>query len=374
MATILIFNRHLIKKKMIKLLGLLSLLTLAFSCKKEMPDSPINSNENTSSNNELDCETCPSSFYTYSQTSYCDDFTSVNWATSSFIGGDTIGFTQNQTYLAQVSSGGFCELNNGNPGLFFNGPVVFHFDGAQQKVNFEIYGYYGQYAQYGFNVNGSAVNYLDQTFPLTIGGVTVGLDTSLTNIPGFKSANLTFSGAISTIEFEGFESGIAEMCVTHIGSIQNNPAFEAIAFVDFIDDSGIVTGSQHPSAKTPLGYYGLQAASMLIDFEQFLGYKPTKISFVHSHLGAGSNLLNIQLPGTPLIIAPPNALEAILSNYGYQTQVYSNTNGLMWQNEISPPVGGMQIDSIVILGENLSPFQIGANMMGSELRSICSFY
>jgi len=358
---------------MIKQLGFLSLLIVVFSCKKEIPSTPVNSNLTISSNNELNCETCPSLFYDYLQIASCDDFTSSDWPASFFTSGDTIGFTQNQSFLAQVVSGGFCEVNGAFPGLYFIGPIAFDFDGSEQIVNVEIYGYYGQYDQYGFAVNGGTITYLDGTFPITIGGVTIDLDTSLVDIQSFESANLTFSGAISSIEFEGFESGIAEMCVTHTGNKPNNSAFDGINFVDFIDNSGVIVGSQ-PSAKTPLGYYGVQAASIVVDFEKFLGYKPTKISFVHSHPTTGPDLLNVQLPGTPLIITSPNTLESILSSYGYETEVYVNSNGLMWQNEGSPPIGGMQIDSIVILGNDLSLVQIGANMMGSEMRSICSYY
>ncbi len=358
---------------MIKQLGLLGLLILTFSCKKEMTNGPVNFVENNSSNSELNCSTCPTTLYPFSQTSSCDDLTSSNWPWANFSGGDTIGFTQNQTELVHVNPGGFAELNGGFPGLFFTGPIHFAFDGDEQIINIEVYGYLGQYDQYGFTVNGSTVSYLDGSFPMTIGGVNVELDTSIVDVVGFESANLRFTGEVSTIEFEGFESGITEVCVSHIASIPNNPAFEAIRFVDFIDDSGVITGS-HPTAKTPLGYYGLQATSMEVDFNKFLGYKPKKISFVHSHFVTAPNLLNVQLPGTPLIVASPNELQALLSNYGYQTEVYTISNGLMWIDEFSLPITGMQVDSIVIRGDDISKVQIGANLVEAELRSICSFY
>ena len=147
----------------------------------------------------------------------CDDFTTEPWPTefTAFNPGDTLGFTQDGTQPVIVSSEDyvFMAMAGPDPGIYMVGQVDFEFDGSNQSAQFEIYGFEGQYNEMGFAVNGSAIEYMDATFPLTIGGVTVDLDDSAPDFDSWDNAYLTFTGNLDEVTIVGFESGVLSLCV-----------------------------------------------------------------------------------------------------------------------------------------------------------------
>jgi hypothetical protein len=150
----------------------------------------------------------------------CDDFTTSNWPQNAYNNpGDTIGFTQNASLPITIGTGVLAEVNGTYPGIYLLGPAQFEMDGTNQMARFEIYGWYTQYSQMGFAVNGSSLYYMDDTFPLTIGSVTVDLDTSATNTGNWTNAYLTFSGPLNEVTIEGFESGILELCIDAVAGL-----------------------------------------------------------------------------------------------------------------------------------------------------------
>jgi hypothetical protein len=109
---------------------------------------------------------------------------------------------------------GFAYVNSGShEGIYGVGAVNFEFDGSSQEARFLMYGFLGQFDQMWFSINGAPLTYLDGTFPMTIGGVTIDLDLSPTNVGSLEYFYLTFTGDISSISHELFESGIVELCV-----------------------------------------------------------------------------------------------------------------------------------------------------------------
>lgn len=345
------------------------------SCKKETPNVPVNTSYN---NVGLTCATCPSEFHEYDgyiiPGTHCDDFTSNLIPAGNYSSGETIGHTQNGQYPIVLGNPAMCFVNVAEPGIYMvQGTTSFGFDGSSQTVSFEVYGFLNQYDQLGFSVNGSAVQYLDASYPMTVGGIQVDLDMSAPNPGAFEHSYLTFHGAINDIVIHNFESGIVNSCVTPDPIPPTVNTSGPVSFIDFLNYAGISTG-MYPSAKTRLGYYGPNSASVIVDFDDFLGYTPTRVSFVHSYLpGQNSRLLNVQLPGTPLIVTVPDSLDDYLMPYGYQVEVYSIPNGVFWQDGFSPPITGAQVDSIVLKGTDLKHVTIGADLNNSELRSICSY-
>lgn len=361
-------------KGMYRIVFLLALIGLV-SCKKEGPDVPVNTDYN---NVGLSCATCPSEFHEYDgftvPPTHCDDFTTNLIPAGNYSSGETIGYTQNGQYPIVLGSPAMCFVNTADPGIYLvQGTASFGFDGGSQTVRFEVYGFLNQYDQIGFSVNGAAVQYLDASYPMTIGGIQVDLDMSAPNQGAFEHSYLTFHGAINDIVLHNFESGIVNSCVTPEPIPPTGNTGGPVSFIDFLNYAGTSTGI-YPSAKTRLGYYGQNSASVVIDFDEFLGYTPTRVSFVHSYLpGQNSRLVNVQLPGTPLIVTVPDSLDDYLTPYGYQVEVHVITNGVLWQDELSPPITGTQVDSIVLKGADLKQLTIGADLNNSELRSICSY-
>ena len=349
---------------------------MVVSCKKEEPLTPVNVPYN---NVGLSCATCPSIFHEFEDLvipqTVCDNFASTTTIPpGNYTAGDTLGYSQNSQYPIVVGNSGFCIVNGVEPGLYnIGGSLDFGFGGNTVSAVFEIYGLQNQYDQIGFSVNGSAVTYLDATYPMNVGSVLVDLDTGIPDLPGFQNAHLTFYGEIDEVEIHCFESGVFELCVTpdFVPPVINTN--DPVYFTDFFDHSNTITGS-YPTAKTRYGYYGQQGTSMVVKFDQFLGYKPTVVSFVHSYLpGQNSRLVNVQLPGTPLIVTVPDSLNYYLSQYGYQVEAYALTNGVIWQDDSSPPISGALTDSVVLKGGNLDQIVVGADLNNSELRSVCSY-
>ncbi|MDO9186152.1 MAG: T9SS type A sorting domain-containing protein [Bacteroidia bacterium] len=147
----------------------------------------------------------------------CNDFTTYNWQPN----GDTLGYTQggiypiiNVPYFDTASTLGTWEFNQNFPGIYgsYTG-ANFSFDGSTQVITYEIYGGYSQFNQMGFSVNGSTTIALNASFPTTIGGVIVNLDTTATNFSNWENVYLSFTGNVNEIEIYCFESGILQICV-----------------------------------------------------------------------------------------------------------------------------------------------------------------
>lgn len=350
------------------------------SCKKENSDTPINQDY---VNEGLDCATCPSVSHPFETlveetvtTTTCDDFTTDPWPDiGTFFEFEILGFTEGGTQPVIVGDGGICEFGI-EPGMYINGMVVFSFDDSDQEARFLVYGNDEFFGEVGFYFNGSGLQYLDGGFPFTFGGVTVDIDYSAPPVFGWSSVYLTFTGTIEEVGMLGFESGITELCVTKTTFVIDPPVIDktqTIYFDDFYDYSGTVTGS-YPNQKTPRGYYGLQGATMSIDFKEYMGYSPTRIGFVHASSGESDYLVNVQINDSPLIITVSDSLDYFLKPYGYRATVYSNAAGLMWVNTIDAPISGANVDSIIITGNNMNKVKLGVDLDASELRNVCSYY
>lgn len=352
----------------------------ALGCKKENPDEPINSDVN---NQGLDCATCPSLFHSFEDllsdsTETCDDFTNNDIYPSEFVlDPGIIGYTQEGTQAITLLEGGFVQINeiDLNPGFYGVNQLVFDFDGTYQKAEFIVYGFEGAFDEMGFMVNGSSMIPYTEAFPLTIEGVNVALDFSVPDIADLTAFKVSFTGDIESITHVLFESGITELCITKWLApeppVINKDHY--VYFDDFFNYDGTVIGS-YPNFKTPLGYYGSQGTNMVIKFDAFLAYAPTKIGFVHAYTEGESKLVNVQLPGTPIIATIPDSLNHFLTPYGYTVEHYYKTGVHLWIDETSPPLSGKVLDSIIIRGNNLNEVTLGANLQESEIRSICTYY
>jgi hypothetical protein len=218
------------------IIGLSLCTTLIISCKKQELQTPVNSGLAI----PADCSTCPSAYHDFIESipdvTSCDDFESYTWVPT----GDTLGYTQNDVYpIVQVPYFGvggidFWELGGTNPGMYgIEAGANFLCDGSEQIVEFEVYGFYVQYDQMGFNVNGSSLITLDNMFPMTLNGVTVDLDTSLLDTTPFEHATLSFTGNIDHIVLHAFESGIVNMCITPINQPVSQTESSELFFTDF---------------------------------------------------------------------------------------------------------------------------------------------
>ncbi len=361
------------------LIHVILILTLTISaCKKDDLIQPVNAILNSEN---LDCNTCPSLFSNFESiqetTPFCDDFETYTWNPQ----GDTLGYTQSGQYpilgvpyFGSGSNGSWLYNSVNNPGMYgFTSGSQFLFDNSNQIVQFEIYGFYSQYGQMGFSVNGFTPIDLSQTFPLTIGNVTIDLDTSLTNQGGWENAYLTFTGEINDIKLYCFESGIVDLCITKLPPKFIPNQNKSIYFDAFYNRNGIELGN-HPNEKTPLGYYSSAPTVINIDFKSFLGYQTKKISFVHAYLPGSPRLINIKLPSTPLIVTSPDSINYYLSPYNYEVEHYVVQNEFLWINKSQPPLIGATLDSIIIKGQSIQEIKIGAEMDHSEIRSICAYF
>ncbi|MGB3947364.1 MAG: T9SS type A sorting domain-containing protein [Bacteroidia bacterium] len=188
----------------------------------------------------------------YSQSTNCDDFTTYNWQPT----GDTLGYTQSISPITNApypnSSQGLWELNqqNGNPGMYgVNSGALFLLNGSNQQVTYEMYAFYSQFQYMGFSVNGSAPVMLNNSFPVTISGVIVNIDTSaVNNVSNFENFYLSFSGNIDSIKVYTFESGILSMCVEPTDTTCNN--FTTYNWQPTDDTLGY-TQSIYPIISTP---------------------------------------------------------------------------------------------------------------------------
>ncbi len=151
------------------------------------------------------------STHLHSQTTDCIDFTSfpVDHCDTFYLNSNPnqflyVGCT-NQSYGVNLFDGIY------NTGINMD----FNFDGSNQQIEIEGYGFIGQYGQMGYSINGGPFFYLDDTFPLVSNGVTIDLQLSGQQ-NNWDYYEITFTGAISTITHEPFESGITEICTEEI--------------------------------------------------------------------------------------------------------------------------------------------------------------
>lgn len=351
------------------------LLITILACKKVEDVGPANAGQN---NVGLDCATCPCSFITLQETTpttkLCDDITDTdNWPESEPTFGDIIGYTQGDTYPVVYLDGDYAAVNVENPGIYGTGDFNFAMSGGDQIAEFEIYSVGTEFTEVFVQVNGSAPIDLNSVFPITVGDVVINLDDVIVgdeNVYG----SLSFTGPIEQINFTLLESGIHQVCVTQTTlepPIVEHPTY--VNFDHFYDHSGAITGS-FPETQTPLGFYGYEGLNLTINFSAFLAYSPSRLGFVHAYGDGSSNLINVQLPGTPLLVTVPDSLNFYLEPYGYNAVNYATEDGLLWQNSGSPPLTGAWIDSIIITGKNMNTVTVGANLQESELRSICTYY
>ncbi|WP_084274316.1 T9SS type A sorting domain-containing protein [Crocinitomix catalasitica] len=155
----------------------------------------------------------------FAQETICEDFTTELWETSTFEFEDTIGDWSDDELNIAISDpglgGGGVELNYFQTGIYgWNALVDFELSGDNQKIEIEIYAFDYQLGQMGFNVNGSATFYMDDVFPMTIGGVTVDVDESAPDFDEWSGYYLIFDGDIDDIAVLLFESGIKNICKT----------------------------------------------------------------------------------------------------------------------------------------------------------------
>lgn len=147
----------------------------------------------------------------------CDNFEDMTeWPTTSFGADYLIGYSQGGTQAINSGATTFGDVNGSWPGIYGVGPVDFNFDGTNQVARFKMYGLASQFYEMGFSVNGSPLYYLDGTFPVSVAGVVVNLDSTITDIDEWEYFYLTFTGEIDEISQELFESGVSELCVEHL--------------------------------------------------------------------------------------------------------------------------------------------------------------
>lgn len=209
----------------------------------------------------------------YSQTPGCNDFTTYTWQPS----GDTLGYTQGGVYpimnvpyfgSGSVSAWDFTQTNS-HPGMFGGtSGVNFSFDGSNQVITYEIYGFYNQFNQMGFSVNGSSATAMNGSFPVTIAGITVNLDTSATNFSNWENVYLSFSGNVNEIEIYAFESGVIEMCIEPLSASaisEDSNLYDITVYPNPAADILTIENKSNPEQKTTLSLMNVQGQKILCD-------------------------------------------------------------------------------------------------------------
>lgn len=144
--------------------------------------------------------------------------------------------------------------------------------------------------------------------------------------------------------------------------------------VSFLIDGQLV-GPSSIAAKTPNGFYGFQGGvSIAFNSANMLACVSNKITFVHARFATNTNphpsLVNVQLPGTPLIATVPDSLNYFLSPYGYTVEHHFQPGQVYMSQTPGASFTGV-VDSIIIRGPEFETVTVGANLFESELRSIC---
>lgn len=109
------------------------------------------------------------------------------------------------------------NLTTHSYGIYYgaNDTMDFYFDDENQAITLTGYGFYGQYNDMKYSVNGSSLFNLNHNFPFIINGVSVNMDT-IVNPYGsnfnWTFYQITFTGAINSISHFDFESGITKIC------------------------------------------------------------------------------------------------------------------------------------------------------------------
>jgi len=146
--------------------------------------------------------------------------------------------------------------------------------------------------------------------------------------------------------------------------------------VPFYHYGNVAITPQAVANKTLLGYYdyheGMSIAFNMANLP--LACTSNKITFVHARMVSNTNddpeLVNVQFPGTPLIVTVPDSLNYFLSPYGYTAQHFFHP-GTVFQESVPGSSFPGVIDSMIITGPEFETVTVGANLFESELRSIC---
>lgn len=235
----------------------------------------------------------------------CDDFTDTDaYPTDNYMAPDTVGYTQEGEYPIVLEGEWLGDDFGASVNYFVDGIYVvggairFEADGSDQTITLESYGWIGPGTEEGFTVNGSDTVYLDDSFPLTIDGITVDLDDSAPAYESWDTYYLIFSGEIDQIVLGGVEYGIKNFCVEANSSdasifdetvqhlkIYPNPAqnhillesTEAIETIQIYDLSGKVVYSDETNSQAliELNISMLEKGAYIIQTTSFSGYTTT---------------------------------------------------------------------------------------------------
>jgi hypothetical protein len=163
-------------------------------------------------------------FNSHSQVGDCIDFT--NFPLNDC---DTFYISNNSTQSIYTGCVNVGDSNYHNPGIYGTGNILdFNFNGSNQQILVEGYGFLGQFGAMGYSINGGPTFYMDTTFPIVSNGVGVFLQMTGQSTNNFDNYILTFMGPISTLSHQSFESGILEICALEFSNTE-----ECVDFSDY---------------------------------------------------------------------------------------------------------------------------------------------
>lgn len=348
------------------------IFALLIACKKDEQTQHANDKENNMDN----CISCPSNFFANNPEiiqESCDDFMQADWPS---LPGDTVGYTQSGEFpiIVAEDSWSFWSEELG----YMGGHLIFELSGAYQTAKLRFHEIESSLNDVEIIVNDVVSPIpLDSDFPVIVDGVSISIDLTPTDIfMDYESLDIIITGQLDKFEVIAVEGNFTELCILQPYSTEIITSTESIHFEPYLAADGTpqnLTG-YYPSRKTPFGYYGLNPATIAIDFAQFLAYTPTKIGFVRASSSPDDNFdLNIELPGTPLLYTTLGELETTLSPYGYTVEIYTNDDGLLWQDNTAPLTGN-HVDSVLIMGNEITRIKLGIDMANAELRNTCTYY
>lgn len=231
------------------------------------------------------------------------------------------------------------------------------------------------------DVNGTGVNTLPAGVTYSITPLTFG-------------SHIELSGSVNTFVLNDHEIAIDNLCLkdgdassTAVCSVcfsdhlLLHEGLEGLGFIAFsaFEDSAGNTYSESDffasTIKTSAGYYGTSPISIEMNYNEIPQQLDVEIiSFTHVRpLGAnpiGSlsyNYINVELPGTPLLVVPTATLNTTLAAYGYSAQHFQYSSSIEGNNVAAIA------DSIVIQGADVSQIKLGIPLYYSELRNICVY-
>ena len=151
----------------------------------------------------------------------CTDFTNNSEFSTASYSNDT-SITNTFIPIDILNNSGIVLVNDPSfQGIYGSyADLNFTFSGSSQIATFSNYGFQSQFNQMGFSVNGSSTHFLNETFPQTINGILVDIQ-NITPIgaTSMVSFDMTFTGLVSSVSFNLFESGFTNLC-----SINYNPS------------------------------------------------------------------------------------------------------------------------------------------------------